>query len=195
MDPYPQGLRHSAFFDLERDAQRDALTRPATMLRSTEWGGLTVLSLLASLAFPPYFLSVMALAFLNAGGMLWVTHLNEAGRKRLREFESEFSVGHASEERGEYAAAAAHYESLAPRYDDHPKISQIARHRAAFLKAAHPEAFSDAAREGATTLSEARPAAATSDPGTGPATVTDSPAAVLPQATLGGRRLAPGRSA
>ncbi|HTB21521.1 MAG TPA: hypothetical protein VK914_02320 [bacterium] len=139
----PSGAqRHSAFFDLERDPQRDAITRPASMLRSTEWGGLTLVSMLAGLAFPPYFFAVMALACLNAGGMLWVTHLNEAGRKRLKEFESEFAVGHALEEAGDFAAAAAHYTALVPRYEDQPKIAQIAVHRVAHLKQTHPEAFS-----------------------------------------------------
>lgn len=125
--------RHSAFFDLERDSKRDALTRPASMLRSTEWGGLTLLSLLAGLAFPPYFFSVMALAFLNAGGLLWVTHLNEAGRKRLREFEVEFAVGHAMEEQGDIKGAIQHYEQMVPRYADQPKIAQIAIHRVEYL--------------------------------------------------------------
>ena len=130
--PTPQ--RHDAFFDLERDPSRDALTRPASMLRSTEWGGLTMLSLLAGLAFPPYFISVMALAFLNAGGMLWVTHLNEAGRRRLKEFEAEFAVGHAMEERGDEAAAAEFYDALVPRYADVPRIAAIAEHRGRFLR-------------------------------------------------------------
>jgi hypothetical protein len=141
MDGKRGGERHSAFFDLERDPKRDSLTRPATMLRSTEWGGLTLLSLLAGLAFPPYFFSVMTLAFLNAGGLLWVTHLNESGRKRLREFEAEFSVGHALEEKGEYPAAAAVYAALVPRYADQPKIARIAEHRAALLRERHPGDF------------------------------------------------------
>jgi len=136
--------RHSAFFDIERDPNRDVLTRPASMLRSTEWGGLTLVSLLAGLAFPPYFISVMALAFLNAGGMLWVTHLNDVGRKRLREFEAEFAVGHAMEEKRDFGAAAAFYTALAPRYADHPKIAQIALHRAAHLKESHPQTFAPA---------------------------------------------------
>ena len=138
--------RHSAFFDLEQDPERDAITRPASMLRSTEWGGLTLVSLLAGLAFPPYFFSVMALAFLNAGGMLWVTHLNEAGRKRLQEFESEFAQGHALEEAGDFSGAAALYSGLVPRYADQPQIVKIAVHRVAHLKQTHPEAFSPASK-------------------------------------------------
>ena len=141
MDPKRPDERHDAFFDLERDPQRVALTRPDTLLRSTEWGGLTLVSLLASWAFPPYFVAVMLLAFFNAGGLLWVTHLSEAGRKRLRDFEEEFARGHAKEEAGDWAAAAAHYAEMAPRYGDQPKISQIALHRVEHLKREHPEAF------------------------------------------------------
>ena len=133
--------RHDAFFDLERDPKRVALTRADTLLRTTEWGGLTLVSLMASWAFPPYFVAVMLLAFFNAGGLLWVTHLNEAGRRRLREFEAEFARGHALEEAGHWAQAAAYYADLAPRYQDHPKISQIALHRVEHLRQEHPAAF------------------------------------------------------
>lgn len=140
--------RHSAFFDLETDPERDSLTRPSSMLRSTEWGGLTLVSLLAGLAFPPYFFSVMALAFLNAGGMLWVTHLNEAGRVRLRDFESEFARGHALEEAGEYHAAAELYAGLAPRYDDQPNMARIALHRVEHLRRTQPQAFAAASKTG-----------------------------------------------
>lgn len=141
MDGKRDPERHSVFFDLEKDPKRAELTRPASMLRTTEWGGLTLLSLLATLAFPPYFISVMTLAFLNAGGLLWVTHLSEAGRKRLREFEREFAQGHDLEERGEIRQAAAFYEALVPRYADHPKIAEIALRRVAHLKQSHPAAF------------------------------------------------------
>jgi hypothetical protein len=133
--------RHAAFFDLERDPQRAALTQPNTLLRTTEWGGLTLVSLLAYWAFPPYFVAVMLLASLNAGGMLWVSHLTEAGRQRLREFEAEFSKGHALEESGKMADAVAYYEGLAPHYQDHPNIAQIALRRADYLRKNHPLAF------------------------------------------------------
>jgi len=138
--------RHAAFFDLERDPQRLALTQPNTLLRSTEWGGLTLVSLLAYWAFPPYFVAVMLLASLNAGGMLWVSHLTEAGRQRLREFESEFSRGHALEESGQMAEAVSFYEGLAPRYQDHPHIAQIALRRAEYLRKNHPHAFTKKAK-------------------------------------------------
>ena len=132
MDEKKEPERHGGFFDLERDPKRAELTRPRSLLRSTEWGGLTLLSLLASWAFPPYFVSIMALAFLNAGGLFWVTHLSEAGRLRLRQFEREFAVGHALEEAGDFARAAAVYAALLPRYADQPKIAEIARQTTVF---------------------------------------------------------------
>ncbi len=138
MEPRRPSPRHSAFFDLESNPERDLLTRPRSMLRGTEWGGLTLVSLLAGLAFPPYFVSVMALAFLNAGGMLWVTHLNEAGRRRLRDFEKEFAIGHELEERGDYPGAVRLYAALAPRYADYPRIAQIALSRIEHLRATVP---------------------------------------------------------
>jgi hypothetical protein len=142
MDPLKnESERHRAFFDLERDPKRIELTRPRSLLKSTEWGGLTLLSLLVSWAFPPYFVTVMALAFLNAGGMLWVTHLSEAGRQRLRQFEREFAEGHAMEEAGRYRQAVAHYEALIPRYQDQPKIAEIATRRIEHLRHEHPTAF------------------------------------------------------
>jgi hypothetical protein len=137
VDPKPEA-RNNAFFDLERDQQRNELTRPASLLKSTEWGGLTLVSLLASLAFPPYFVQVLLLASLQAGGLLWVTHLNEAGRARLREFEREFAQGHTLEEQGRWAEALAFYQALAPRYKDQPKVADIALQRIEVLKARRP---------------------------------------------------------
>src|SRR5438876_7161629 len=100
---------------LEKDRQKAELYRPASILRTTEWGLLTVGSLLAALAFPPYFIAVLWSAFFSAGGMLWVTHLSEAGRLRLREFEREFSDGHEKEEAGKFREAAEIYGALIPK--------------------------------------------------------------------------------
>ncbi len=133
--------RHSAFFDLERDPNRAELTRPDSLLRTTEWGGLTLLTVLVSWAFPPYFVAVMTLAFLNAGGLLWVTHLSEAGRQRLREFEREFAQGHALEEAGDFAGAVRVYGGLIGAYQDQPKIAEIAVRRIEHLKRSHPDSF------------------------------------------------------
>jgi hypothetical protein len=129
----------SNFFDLELDPKRSELTRPPSLLRTTEWGGLTVLSLIASLTFPHYFVTVLLwMAGLNASGLLWVSHLSEAGRKRLRDFEREFAEGHALEEKGQFAKAAAFYQALAPRYSDYPKIAEIALRQAEKVLKEHP---------------------------------------------------------
>jgi hypothetical protein len=135
-DPRPP---KNTFFDLELDPKRAELTRPASLLRTTEWGGLTVLSLIASLTFPPYFVTVLLwMAGLNASGLLWVSHLGEVGRRRLREFEREFADGHALEEAGKFAQAVTFYQALAPRYADYPKIAEIATRRADKVLQEHP---------------------------------------------------------
>jgi hypothetical protein len=126
---------------LEKDRQKAELYRPASILRTTEWGLLTVGSLLAGLLFPPYFVAVLWLAFFNAGGLLWVTHLSETGRLRLREFEREFSEGHKHEEAGHFRLAAEFYAGLVPKYQDFPKIAEIASRRIEHLKREHPAAF------------------------------------------------------
>jgi hypothetical protein len=135
-----------SFPALERDQQRLELYRPSSILRTTEWGLLTITSLVAAFAFPPYFISVLWLAFLNAGGLLWVTHLSESGRLRLREFEKEFSEGHAHEEAGRYKQAAQFYATLIPKYQDFPKIAEIAQRRIEHLKKQHAPSFKPAKR-------------------------------------------------
>lgn len=125
----------------EKDRRKAELYRPASILRTTEWGLLTVGSLLAALAFPPYFIAVLGSAFFSAGGMLWVTHLTEAGRLRLKEFEREFSLGHLKEEEGKFREAADYYASLVPKYQDYAKIAEIATRRIEFLKEQHPQQF------------------------------------------------------
>jgi hypothetical protein len=126
---------------LEKDRTKVELYRPASILRTTEWGLLTVTSLLAALAFPPYFIAVLWSAFFSAGGMLWVTHLSESGRLRLKGFEREFSEGHSLEEAGQYQQACDFYAALAPKFQDYPKIAEIALRRIEYLKAEHPQAF------------------------------------------------------
>lgn len=138
MDPKPKQPSDNVFFDLELDPKRAELTRPASILRTTEWGGLTLLSLIASLTFPPYFVTVLLVAGLNAGGLLWISHLDANGRRRLREFEREFADGHAMEEAGQFEKAVGFYRALAPRYADYPKIAAIATQRAEKIELEHP---------------------------------------------------------
>jgi hypothetical protein len=137
-DTPEQPERHRSFFDVESDRKREEIYRPPSILRTTEWGLLTVTSLLAALAFPPYFISALSLAFFNAGGMLWITHLSERGRQRLKEFEKEFSEGHRLEEAGHFGEAIQHYSGLIPHFQDFPKIAEIARRRIDYLKAQKP---------------------------------------------------------
>lgn len=133
--------KQDEFFNIERDPVRHELSRSPSLLRTTEWGLLTLGSLLAAAAFPPYFIQVLWLAFFNANGLLWVTHLNEQGRKRLADFEREFSQGHALEEKGRYAEAVKFYEALPKAFDDYPKFSEICASRVAYLRREHPQAF------------------------------------------------------
>jgi hypothetical protein len=130
LDAEPPKAPKNKFFDLELDSRRAELTRPGSLLKTTQWGVMTVVSLLASFAFPPYFVQVLLLASLNAGGLLWVTHLTEAGRRRLREFEQEFARGHRLEEDGRWAEALQFYEAMVPRYGDFPKIADVAQKQA-----------------------------------------------------------------
>lgn len=125
------------FIDVDsRSTQK--VYQPPTLMRTTEWGGLTMLSLLASFLFPPYFITVLAIAFLNAGGLLWVTHLSEKGRKALIDFEIEFRKGFELEEAGRLSEAMAAYTPLVKRYQEFPKISEIAQHRIELLQAKLP---------------------------------------------------------
>ncbi len=141
-DALPPKLR-SGFWGLDT-GKAQQLYRPHTLMRTTEWGGLTLVTLLSAFLFPPYFVAVLGLAFLNAGGLLWVTHLSEKGRQRLLQFEAEFRKGFEQEQAGQYEKAAALYSSLVPRFQDFPKIAEIASHRVKYLQTEHPEAFAPA---------------------------------------------------
>jgi len=59
------------FFDLDPKGVSPDLYRPPTLMRTTEWGGLTMLSLLLASLFPPYFIlydqTLMAIPLV----MLW----------------------------------------------------------------------------------------------------------------------------
>jgi hypothetical protein len=124
--------------DTALSPEQQALYRPATLMRTTEWGLLTVTSLLSLFLFPPYFVTVLTIAFLNAGGLLWVTHLTERGRQRLIEFEREFRKGYELEEAGDREAAIDCYEKLIPKYQDHPAIAEVAFRRIVFLNSSKP---------------------------------------------------------
>jgi hypothetical protein len=134
-EPIPPKLK-PGFFDVDPPSTQK-LYQPPSMMKTTEWGGLTIVSLLASFLFPPYFIAVLTISFLNAGGLLWVTHLSEKARKALVEFEAEFRVGYQKEEAGKWKEAVAIYDALIPKYREFPKITQIAEARIAYLKQKH----------------------------------------------------------
>lgn len=129
------------FFHLDREDDPRLAGGPKSLLKTTEWGLMTIASLLATFAFPPYFVTVMTLAFLNAGGLLWVTHLSEKGRQRVRDFEEEFREGHRYEEAGQWVEAVGVYLALRPRYRDISQLVTLCDKRVAKLKKEHPEYF------------------------------------------------------
>ena len=129
------------FFGIGPDPVALNQVRPKSILRTREWGLMTIASLLASFAFPPYFITVMTLAFLNAGGLLWVTHLSEKGRQRLRDFESEFREGHHYEEKEMWVEAVGIYLSLIPRYGDIAQLAALCQNRVDKIKKLQPRYF------------------------------------------------------
>lgn len=95
------------------------------MLKKREWGELTVLNLLATIVFPPYFVYLMTLAALTASGFLWTTHLSEADQQRFIEFEKEFRKGYKLEKAGKKKDALKKYRELEKRYADHPQALHL----------------------------------------------------------------------
>jgi hypothetical protein len=97
-----------------------------TMLKKEDWGGLTILSLLATIAFPPYFVHLMTMAALSELGHLWSTRLDRLQKDRLVEFEKEFRKGYQMEKTGNVSGAIAWYRKLERTYDDLPQASKLA---------------------------------------------------------------------
>ena len=90
-------------------------------MKKDYWGHAALGSLLLSLAFPPYFISYLAIAVLGGLGYLLKT-LNPEEREELVEFEKEFRKGHALEEAGKTDEALAIYRDLVEQY---PKFEYI----------------------------------------------------------------------
>ena len=99
---------------------------PKPMLKKEDWGGLTILSLLATIAFPPYFVHLMTMAALTELGHLWSTRLDRLQKKRLIEFEKEFRTGYQMEKEGDIEGALAWYRKLEKQYVDLPQASKLA---------------------------------------------------------------------
>jgi hypothetical protein len=101
-------------------------TTQRTMFKTVDWGGLTVLNLLAVYAFPPYFVYLMTMAALTASGFLWTVRLTRVQQDRFIEFEKEFRKGHKLEKAGQSKAAIQWYQKLEKRYADLPQASKLA---------------------------------------------------------------------
>src|SRR6266478_4589099 len=65
-----------------------------TMLKKENWGGLTIVALLSTFVFPPYFIYLMSVAALTEFAHLWTTHLSELDQQRFVDFEKEFRKGY-----------------------------------------------------------------------------------------------------
>lgn len=99
---------------------KDLSPQPTTMLKKEDWGGLTILNLLAVIAFPPYFTYLMTLAALTATGMLWTTRLSRQEQDRFIEFEKEFRGGYKLGKAGKPREALELYRKLQKKYSDSP---------------------------------------------------------------------------
>ena len=65
-------------------------------MKRSEWGLFTGASFLLAVAFPPYFLELIAITFLGGIGLLWRS-LRASDKIRLAEFEKKFRLGYRRE--------------------------------------------------------------------------------------------------
>lgn len=99
---------------------------PKTMLKKENWGGLTIVALLAAYVFPPYFVYLMTMAALTEFAHLWTTHLSELDQRRFIDFEKEFREGYKLEKSGSVKNALRCYKKLEKSYADLPQASKLA---------------------------------------------------------------------
>jgi hypothetical protein len=106
-----------------------------TMLKKEDWGGIAVASLLATLAFPPYFIHLMTMAALSEFAHLYTTMKErlEKDRERFQAFEKEFRKGWRLEKAGDKAGAILLYLRLEKDYATLPQAAKIAALRIAHL--------------------------------------------------------------
>ena len=97
-----------------------------TMLKKENWGGLTIVALLSTFVFPPYFVYLMTLAALTEFAHLWTTHLSEVDRDKFIDFEKEFRKGYKLEKAGKATEALQWYRQLEKRYADFPQAGKLA---------------------------------------------------------------------
>jgi len=99
---------------------------PKTMLKKEDWGGLTILSLLAAYAFPPYFIYLMTMAALTEFAHLWTTRLSRVDQEKFIEFEKKFREGYKLEKAGRLKEAIRWYRNLEKNYSDLPQAGKLA---------------------------------------------------------------------
>jgi hypothetical protein len=97
-----------------------------TILKKEDWGGLTIVALLAAYAFPPYFIYLMTMAALTEFAHLWTTKLSREDQERFIEFEKEFRKGYKLERSNQAQAALKHYRRLEKKYADLPQAEKLA---------------------------------------------------------------------
>jgi hypothetical protein len=97
-----------------------------TILKKEDWGGLTIVALLAAYVFPPYFIYLMTMAALTEFAHLWTTKLSREEKDRFIEFEKEFRKGYKLQKEGKTKAALAWYHQLEMRYADLPQGAKLA---------------------------------------------------------------------
>jgi hypothetical protein len=96
------------------------------MLKKEDWGGLTIVALLSTFIFPPYFIYLMSMAALTEFAHLWTTRLSRVDQERFIEFEKEFRKGYKLEKAGNQKEALKWYQKLEKRYADLPQASKLA---------------------------------------------------------------------
>lgn len=96
------------------------------MLKKEDWGGLTIVALLAAYAFPPYFIYLMTMAALTEFAHLWTTRLSRIDQDRFIAFEKEFRKGYKMEKAGRSREALQWYRKLEKEYADLPQAGKLA---------------------------------------------------------------------
>lgn len=97
-----------------------------TMLKKEDWGGLTIVALLTTILFPPYFIQLMTMAALTEFAHLWTTRMTRKEEEQLVTFEKEFRVGYKMQKEGRSKEALKLFKSLEERYRGNPRISKLA---------------------------------------------------------------------
>ncbi len=97
-----------------------------TMLKKEDWGGLTIVALLATYIFPPYFVYLLTVAALTEFAHLWTTRLSRPDQEKFINFEKEFRKGYKLEKAGDGKGALLWYRKLEKEYAGLPQASKLA---------------------------------------------------------------------